>query len=242
MTTRALATILDPVDPAARSDAKNLADRLNGDTPVEATVRAMLDDVAHGARVVVLRPEDEVTPAQDRLCEGGPPAPRRLPSRRHRRIRVQDVVDVAAEREQRQAGATQRTRRVAGSLACSGSSSTPAGSADTALPMRSCCGMRKGITTPQLHVGQCATPVTDSTSVDHGPPAREVLIEQQPRAPRASGKSVSASRTATAYSSAALMSAASRSGCSARICSFDIPCATIRTTVFTGNRMPRMVG
>ncbi len=115
MTTRALTTILDPVDPTVRSDAKNLADRLSGNSPVEATARAMLDDVAHGARVVVLRAEDEVTPAQaadilgvtrqfvDRLCEDGLLAFRRLPSSRHRRIRVQDVVDVAAEREQRRA-------------------------------------------------------------------------------------------------------------------------------------------
>lgn len=109
-------TTLDPVDPAVRSDAKSLAERLSGDTPVEAAVRAMLDDVAHGARVVVLRSDDEVTPAQaaeilgvtrqfvDRLCEDGVLAFRRLPGSRHRRIRVQDVVDVAAEREQRGAG------------------------------------------------------------------------------------------------------------------------------------------
>lgn len=76
----------------------------------------MLDDVAHGARVVVLRVEDEVTPAGaadilgvtrqfvDRLCEDGVLTFRRLPGSRHRRIRVQDVVDVAAEREQRRAG------------------------------------------------------------------------------------------------------------------------------------------
>ena len=55
MTVRVLATTLDPVDPAVRSDAKSLADRLSGDSPVEVAVRAMLDDVAHGARVVVLR-------------------------------------------------------------------------------------------------------------------------------------------------------------------------------------------
>lgn len=76
----------------------------------------MLDDVAHGARVVVLRTEDEVTPAQaadilgvtrqfvDRLCEVGVLAFRRLPDSRHRRIRVQDVIDVATEREQRRTG------------------------------------------------------------------------------------------------------------------------------------------
>ena len=116
MPVRVLAITLDPVDPAVRSDAKSLADRLSGDSPVEVAVRAMLDDVAHGARVVVLRADDEVTPAQaaeilgvtrqfvDRLCEDGVLAFRRLPGSRHRRIRVQDVVDVAAEREQRRAG------------------------------------------------------------------------------------------------------------------------------------------
>lgn len=117
MANRALTTTLDPADPAVRSDAKNLADRLGGDTPVEAAVRAMLDDVANGARVVVLRADDEVTPAQaahllgvtrqfvDRLCEDGVLPFRRLPDSRHRRIQLQDVVDVAAEREQRRAGA-----------------------------------------------------------------------------------------------------------------------------------------
>ena len=113
---RAFTTTLDPVDPTVRSDARNLALRLTGDTPLEAAVRAMLDDVAHGARVLVLRAEDEVTPAQaadilgvtrqfvDRLCEDGVLPFRRLPDSRHRRLRVQDVLDVAAEREQRRAG------------------------------------------------------------------------------------------------------------------------------------------
>ena len=117
MSTRASrTTTLDPVDPSVRSAAKNLAERLGGDTSVEVAVRAMLDDVAHGARVVVLRSEDEVTPAQaaeilgvtrrfvDRLCADGVLVFRRLPGSRHRRIRVQDVVEVAAEREQRRAG------------------------------------------------------------------------------------------------------------------------------------------
>ena len=117
MATRTLATTLDPVDPVVRSDAETLAGRLTGGTPVEAAVRAMLDDVAHGARVVVLRADDEVTPAQaadiigvtrqfvDRLCADGVLAFRRLPGSRHRRIRVQDAIDVATEREQRRAGA-----------------------------------------------------------------------------------------------------------------------------------------
>lgn len=117
MTMRALATTLDPADPAVRADARDLAARLDGGSPLEAAVRSMLDDVAHGARVVVLRTEDEVTPAEaakllgvtrqfvDRLCEDGVLPFRRLPSSRHRRIRVQDVLDIGAEREQIRRGA-----------------------------------------------------------------------------------------------------------------------------------------
>lgn len=40
----------------------------------------------------------------DRLCEDGVLPFRRLPGSRHRRIRVQDVINVATEREQRRAG------------------------------------------------------------------------------------------------------------------------------------------
>ncbi len=116
MTTHALAATLDPVDPAVRSDAKSLAERLHGDTQVESAVRSMLDAVAHGARVVVMRADDEVTPTEaaklmgvtrqfvDRLCEDGVLAFRRLPGSRHRRIRVDDVLEVTAEREQRRTG------------------------------------------------------------------------------------------------------------------------------------------
>jgi excisionase family DNA binding protein len=76
----------------------------------------MLDAVAHGARVVVMRADDEVTPTEaaklmgvtrqfaDRLCEDGVLAFRRLPDSRHRRIRVEDVLEITAEREQRRAG------------------------------------------------------------------------------------------------------------------------------------------
>lgn len=116
MAAHALSTTLDPVDPAMLSSAKSLAERIDGDSPAETAVRQMLDDVAHGARVVVLRAEDEVTPAQaaeilgvtrqfvDRLCEDGVLPFHRLPASRYRRIRVQDVLDVAAEREQLRAG------------------------------------------------------------------------------------------------------------------------------------------
>ena len=113
MTSYALAASLDPIDPAVRSDAKSLAERLHGDTPVESAVRSMLNAVADGARVVVLRADDEVTPTEaaklmgvtrqfvDRLCKDGVLAFRRLPGSRHRRIRAEDVLEVASEREQR---------------------------------------------------------------------------------------------------------------------------------------------
>lgn len=59
MTVHAVTTILNPANPAVRAGAKRLADRLSGDTPVEAAVRAMLNDLAHGKRVVVLRAEEK---------------------------------------------------------------------------------------------------------------------------------------------------------------------------------------
>lgn len=116
MAVHSIATTLDPVDPTVRSAARQLADRLEDDSEVGRVVRSMLADVARGAKVVVLRAEDEVTPAQaaemlgvtrqfvDRLCGDEVLPFRRLPGSRHRRIRVQDVVDVATEREQRRAG------------------------------------------------------------------------------------------------------------------------------------------
>jgi excisionase family DNA binding protein len=116
MATRAVPATLDPVDPEIRTAAKRLADRLDDDSEVGRVVRSMLADVAAGERVVVLRAEHEVTPAQaaemlgvtrqfvDRLCEDGILPFRRLPGSRHRRIRVLDVVEVATEREHRRAG------------------------------------------------------------------------------------------------------------------------------------------
>lgn len=117
MTARSFASsTLDPGDPGVRTAAKRLAAHLDDDSEVGRVVRSMLTDVAGGERVVVLRAEDEVTPAQaadmlgvtrqfvDRLCEDEVLPFRRLPGSRHRRIRVQDVVELANEREQRRAG------------------------------------------------------------------------------------------------------------------------------------------
>lgn len=76
----------------------------------------MLEGVARGERLVVMRSEDEVTPAEaaevlgvtrqfvDRLLADGRLSCRRLPGSRHRRIRVGDVAALAEERVQRQEG------------------------------------------------------------------------------------------------------------------------------------------
>lgn len=116
MVARSVSATLDPVDPKIRTAAERLVARLDDDSEVGRVVRSMLNDVASGERVIVLRAEDEVTPAQaaemlgvtrqfvDRLCEDEVLPFRRLPGSRHRRIRVQDVVEVAAEREHRRAG------------------------------------------------------------------------------------------------------------------------------------------
>jgi excisionase family DNA binding protein len=110
------ATTLDPLEPGVRNAAKRLAAHLDDDSEVGRVVRSMLADVAGGETVVVLRAEDELTPAQaaemlgvtrqfvDRLCEDEVLPFRRLPGSRHRRIRVQDVIELANERAQRRAG------------------------------------------------------------------------------------------------------------------------------------------
>ena len=116
MSVRALARTLDPLDPKVRSAAKRLAARFADDSEVGEVVRSMLSDVAGGERVVVMRADEEVTPAQaaamlgvtrqyvDRLCEDEILAFRRLPGSRHRRIRVIDVIDVGSERDNRREG------------------------------------------------------------------------------------------------------------------------------------------
>jgi hypothetical protein len=80
MTSRSFATTIDPVDPKVRRPAKRLAAQLDDDSEVGQVVRSLLDDVAGSERVVALRSEQEVTPAQapemlgvsrqfvDRLC------------------------------------------------------------------------------------------------------------------------------------------------------------------------------
>jgi len=114
--TQNLAATLDPVDPAVRAAASQLATTIDATSEVGRVVRSLLNDIAHGERVVVLRTDDEVSPAVaaemlgvtrqfvDRLLADGVLPFRRLPGSRHRRIRVQDVIGVSIERESRRVG------------------------------------------------------------------------------------------------------------------------------------------
>jgi excisionase family DNA binding protein len=114
--TQNLAATLDPVDPAVRAAASQLATTIDPTSEVGRVVRSLLNEVAHGERVVVLRADDEVSPAAaadmlgvtrqfvDRLLTDEVLPFRRLPGSRHRRIRVQDVIAVGVERNSRRAG------------------------------------------------------------------------------------------------------------------------------------------
>jgi excisionase family DNA binding protein len=115
-------TTLDPTDPDVRAEARRLSLRL-ADDPSESSVisramRSMLDDIAQGERLIVLHEDEDLTPGQaariigvtrqyvDRLLSSGVLAYRRIPGSKHRRIRVGDVVALAAERQRRKAGHT----------------------------------------------------------------------------------------------------------------------------------------
>ncbi|MFN0090412.1 MAG: helix-turn-helix domain-containing protein [Acidimicrobiales bacterium] len=110
-------TTLSAESRSQRAAARQLAARVDDGSDLGHTLRAVLEDVANGQSVVVLRPGQEITPAQaarvlgvtrqfvDRLCAEGVLAYRRLPGSRHRRILVSDVLAVAAERDRRREGA-----------------------------------------------------------------------------------------------------------------------------------------
>jgi len=111
-----IAAALDPTDPAVQVAARDLAGRLDANSEVERAVMEMLVNVAEGSRVIIMRAEDEVTPAKaadmmgvtrqfvDRLCAAGVLPYRHLPGSRHRRIRVKDAAHLASEREARRVG------------------------------------------------------------------------------------------------------------------------------------------
>ncbi len=79
-------------------------------------MRELFGGVAEGEHLIVLRPDQEVTPAGaadllgvsrqfvDRLLAGSVLEFRRLPDSKHRRIRVGDVLALAEERDRRRQG------------------------------------------------------------------------------------------------------------------------------------------
>ena len=113
-------TTLDPARPEVRAAARRFADQLaNGvdrDSEVALALRTMLDNVVQGERVIVMREDEEVTPAQaaellgvtrqfvDRLLADGVLDFHRLPGSTHRRVKLSDVLEIAAERERLRAG------------------------------------------------------------------------------------------------------------------------------------------
>lgn len=110
-------TTLSAESRSQRAAARQLAARVDDGSDLGHALRLVLEDVADGQSVVILRPTQEVTPAEaarvlgvtrqfvDRLCAEGVLAFRRLPGSRHRRILVADVLAVAAERDRRREGA-----------------------------------------------------------------------------------------------------------------------------------------
>ena len=113
---RSSLSVLAAPDEGSRADAARLAAAADPASEFGAAVRELFEGVARGDHLVVLRPDQEVTPAGaadllgvtrqfvDRLLADGVLAFRRLPGSKHRRIRVGDVLALAEERQRRQQG------------------------------------------------------------------------------------------------------------------------------------------
>ena len=110
MTQTAAIATLDAPDASSRRAARRLLKQIEGSTEFETRVREVLSGVSEGESFLVVRRDEEVTPAQaaellgvtrqfvDRLLDDGQLAFRRLPGSRHRRIRVRDVIELREER------------------------------------------------------------------------------------------------------------------------------------------------
>ena len=110
-------SVLLAEDTRTREVAARLAADADPSSACGAAVREVFTEVANGDQVIILRPDQEVTPAGaadllgvsrqfvDRLLADGGLAFRRLPGSSHRRIKVGDVVELVGERERRRAGA-----------------------------------------------------------------------------------------------------------------------------------------
>jgi excisionase family DNA binding protein len=129
MATSNQVSVLAADDDETKASAARLAAQADTTTDFGATVRELLGEVAKGEHLVVLRPDQEVTPAGaadllgvsrqfvDRLLAEGLLPFRRLPDSRHRRIKVGDVVTLAEERERRRKGAAAVRSALGGRLA-----------------------------------------------------------------------------------------------------------------------------
>lgn len=110
-------SVLVASDPDARARAARLAAEADPSSEFGAAVREVFEGVAKGEQLIVLRSEREVSPAGaadllgvtrqfvDRLLADGTLVFRRLPGSKHRRVKVGDVLALAAERDRRRQGA-----------------------------------------------------------------------------------------------------------------------------------------
>ena len=110
-------SVLAANDDEARASAARLAAEVDATSEVGAAVSELFGRVAKSEHLIVLRPDQEVTPAGaadllgvsrqfvDRLLADGVLEFRRLPDSKHRRINVGDVLVLAEERDRRRQGA-----------------------------------------------------------------------------------------------------------------------------------------
>jgi excisionase family DNA binding protein len=110
-------SVLAADDEGTRASAARLADQADTASEFGTAVRELFREVARGEHLIVLRPEQEVTPAGaadllgvtrqfvDRLLAEGVLPFRRLPDSKHRRVKVRDVAALAEERDRRRQGA-----------------------------------------------------------------------------------------------------------------------------------------
>ena len=107
-------SVLAANDDEARASAALLAAEADATSEFGAAVRELFGGVSKGEHLIVLRPDQEVTPAGaadllgvsrqfvDRLLADGMLEFRRLPDSKHRLIRVGDVLALAEERDRHQ--------------------------------------------------------------------------------------------------------------------------------------------
>jgi excisionase family DNA binding protein len=116
--------VLSTDTPSARRVAKRLASVIDGRSELEHQLRKLLGDLAAGESFLVLKADEELTPAQaaevlgvtrqyvDRLLEDEVLNCRRLPGSSHRRLKAADVVALRERQERMRTG----RRAIAGLL------------------------------------------------------------------------------------------------------------------------------